>query len=109
MKKIGIIILVLTFKNKKETLKTYFQLYQDKQVFSIIATTRKRRKPEWKGVFSLGYDSDIENINKVIGHVKVSHRSGFSLRLAKDNALDTFRKGGANLILGATEQNKIAY
>ena len=103
MKKIGIIILVLTFKNKKETLKTYFQLTKINR-FLVLLLTRKRRKPEWKGVFSLGYDSDIENINKVIGHVKVSHRSGFSLRLAKDNALDTFRKGGANLILGATEQ-----
>ena len=89
MKKIGIIILVLTFKNKKETLKTYFQLYQDKQVFSIIATTRKRRKPEWKGVFSLGYDSDIENINKVIGHVKVSHRS-FKLKRPFHSGLPFF-------------------
>ena len=54
---------------------------------------------------NLGYDSDIKSENKVIGHVQISHGIGISLRLAKkDNALDTFRKGGNNLILETTEQ-----
>ena len=96
----------LTFRNRNETIKTYLQLYPNRQVFDIsTTTTRKGRTPKWEGIFNLGYDSDIKSENKVIGHVQISHGIGISLRLAKkDNALGTFRKGGNNLILETTEQ-----
>ena len=96
----------LTFRNRNETIKTYLQLYPNRQVFDIsTTTTRKGRTAKWEGIFNLGYDSDIKSENKVIGHVQISHGIGISLRLAKkDNALDTFRKGGNNLILETTEQ-----
>ena len=42
----------LTFRNRNETIKTYLQLYPNRQVFDIsTTTTRKGRTAKWEGIF----------------------------------------------------------
>ena len=94
----------LVFENRRRTRKASLYLYPNRQIADFLV--KWKQSPTLESSFYLHYDSASEDSNKTkaSGQVNIGRRNTFSLKLAKGHALNTFRRGGNNLILEATKQ-----
>ena len=94
----------LVFENIPRTRKASLYLYPNRQIADFLV--KWKQSPTLESSFYLHYDSASEDSNKTkaSGQVNIGRRNTFSLKLAKGHALNTFRRGGNNLILEATKQ-----
>ena len=94
----------LVFENIPRTQRVSLYLYPNRQIADFLVKRKYGKILE--SIFQLNYDSASEDRNKTNASLRVNigRRDIFSLKLAKGHALNTFRRGGNNLILEATKQ-----